>query len=112
MVDHIEEMNMEQADAALEEALTRLERAVLNSEKQEQVSTSEQAIYIEQLEAKNIQLSRDQEEMKRHCIALKKSYEALEAKCKRLENANDSAEKELTATLHDLDQIIAQKSLH
>ena len=112
MVDQIEEMNMEQADAALEEALTRLERAVLNSEKQEQVSTSEQAIYIEQLEAKNIQLSRDQEEMKRHCIALKKSYEALEAKCKRLENANDSAEKELTATLHDLDQIIAQKSLH
>ncbi|MBL4800999.1 MAG: hypothetical protein JKY45_03835 [Emcibacter sp.] len=105
-------MNADQAEAALEEALTRLERAVLNNETQEQAGMSEQALYIEQLEAKNQQLSRDQEKMKKHCIALKNSYEALEVKCRRLENANDSAEKELTATLKDLDQIIAQKSLH
>jgi len=105
-------LNAQQADAAIEEALTRLERAVLNSETQGQANTSEQAIYIEQLETKNKQLARDHDEMKKHCIALKNGYEALEEKCRRLEIANDSAEKELSATLRDLDQIIAQKSLH
>ncbi len=105
-------MSAEQAEAAIEEALTRLERAILNSETQGHESTSEQATYIEQLEIENKQMAREHDEMKKHCIGLKNGYEALEEKCRRLENANESAEKELTNTLHDLDQIIAQKSLH
>ncbi len=99
----------EQTEAAVEEALTRLERAVLNRNLK---GAGEQAVYIEQLETENKQMTRDLAEMKKHCIALKNGYELLEKKCARLENANDSAEKELTATLHDLDQLIAQKSLH
>ncbi len=99
----------EQTDAAVEEALIRLERAVLNRNAK---GAGEQAVYIEQLETENKQMTRDLAEMKKHCIALKNGYELLEKKCVRLENANDSAEKELAATLHDLDQLIAQKSLH
>ncbi len=99
-------------DAAIEEALTRLERAVLRSESREQTSVSEQAHYIEQLEIRNKKLARENEEMKKHCATLKDGYMALEQKCQRLEAVNDSAEKELTATLRDLDHLIAQKSLH
>lgn len=105
-------MNAEQAGAAVDEALTRLERAVLSRDRQGQASSDEQAVYIERLETENRQLARDFAEMKKNCIALKNGYEVLEEKCKRLKNANDSADKELVATLHDLDQIIAQKSLH
>lgn len=96
----------------MDEALTRLERAMLDNVGQEKASTGEQASYIEALETRNKQLARDNEEMKKHCIALKDGYEALEEKCRQLEQVNDSAEKELTATLHDLDQIIARNSLH
>ncbi len=102
----------EQTEAAVEEALTRLERAVLDRNLKGTASSGEQAVYIEQLETENKQMTRDLAEMKKHCIALKNGYEMLEKKYARLENANDSAEKELAATLHDLDQLIAQKSLH
>ncbi len=105
-------MSAEQASAAMEEALTRLERAVLSREKQGQASSGEQAVYIERLETENKQMARDLSEMKKNCIALKNGYELLEEKCSKLANANDSADKELVATLHDLDQIIARKSLH
>lgn len=105
-------MSAEQAGAAMDEALTRLERAVLSRERQGQASSGEQAVYIERLEVENKQMARDLAEMKKNCIALKNGYEVLEEKYARLENANDLAEKELVATLHDLDQIIARKSLH
>lgn len=106
-----EAMSADEAEATIEEALTRLERAILNSEKGH-ASSGEQAVYIEQLEAENKKMTREHDEMKKHCIGLKNGYEALEEKYRRLENANESAEKELTGTLHDLDQIIARKSLH
>jgi len=105
-------MSAEQAQAAMEEALTRLERAVLSHKPQDITSAGEQAIYIERLENENKQMNRDLSEMKKHCVALKNGYEILEKKCRRLEDANDSAEKELATTLQDLDQLIAQKSLH
>lgn len=105
-------MTPDEANAAVDEVLTRLERAVLDRERKSGAGISEQVLYIEQLEAANKKQSRDLEEMKKHCIALKNGYEILEGKCKRLENANDSAERELAATLRDLDQLIAQKSLH
>lgn len=101
-----------EVDAAIEEALMRLERAVLRSESRDETSVSEQALYIEQLEIRNKKLARENEEMKKHCATLKDGYMVLEEKCRRLEAVNDSAEKELTATLRDLDQLIAQKSLH
>ncbi|PCI32030.1 MAG: hypothetical protein COB54_08260 [Alphaproteobacteria bacterium] len=105
-------MSAEQAGSAVDEALTRLERAVFSRKNQGQASSSEQAVYIEQLEIENKKLARELTQMKKNCIALKNGYEAMEEKCTRLEKANDSAEKELVSTLHDLDQIIARKSLH
>jgi len=105
-------MTVEEANAAIEEALTRLERAVLDRGQRRGAGSGEQGVYIEQLETENRQMARDMDEMKKHCIALKKGYEALEEKCARLANANDSAERELAATLRDLDKLIAQKSLH
>lgn len=102
-------LSADQAGESLDEVLTRLERAVLSHDTQ---GSGEKAVYIEQLETENKQLSRDLTEMKKNCIALKNGYEMLEEKCRKVENANDSAEKELVATLHDLDQLIAQKSLH
>jgi len=111
-VDSEKKMSAGQAHDAVEEALTRLERAVLDHERQGMTSSSEQGAYIEQLETENKKMSRDLAEMKKHCLALKGGYEILENKYMRLEDINDSAEKELAATLHDLDQLIAQKSLH
>lgn len=88
----------DQAEAKMEEALMRLERAVLNRESQEITSSGEQAGYIEQLETENKQMARDM-------VLMKEKY-------RRLEKITDSAERELLATLNDLDQMIAQKSLH
>lgn len=105
-------ISSEQAGAVVDEALTRLERAVLSRKKDGQTNNGEQSAYVEQLETENKQLTRDFAEMKKNCIALKNGYEILEEKCKKLEQANDSAEKELVLSLHDLDQLIAQKSLH
>ena len=106
------EMTAEEMTAHAEELLTRLERALLSREGQEKASVSEQILYIQQLEEKNKQLTRDQDEMKKHCIALKSSYEALEKKYASLENITAAAEKNISDTLSDLDKIIAQKSLH
>lgn len=105
-------LNVGKMEEAVNEALIRLERAVLSHESRGQVSSGEQAVYIERLETENKQMARDFSEMKKSCIALKNGYELLEEKYAKLENANDSAGKELVATLHDLDQIIARKSLH
>ncbi|PCJ31584.1 MAG: hypothetical protein COA93_10775 [Alphaproteobacteria bacterium] len=105
-------MSAEQARAAMEEALTRLERTLLSRAAQGVTTSGEQAVYIERLESENKQMSRDLAEMKKHCVALKNGYESLEKKCQNLADANDSAEKELAITLRDLDQLIAQKSLH
>lgn len=105
-------LSAEEVNAAVEEALTRLERAILSRQQKGGTSRGEQIVYIEQLESEKKQLAVSLEEMKKHCIALKNSYDALEEKCRRLENANDSASKELAATLDDLDNLIAQKSLH
>ncbi|PCI45541.1 MAG: hypothetical protein COB49_09925 [Alphaproteobacteria bacterium] len=105
-------MSGQQAGSAVDEALTRLERVLLSRTGQGQASSGEQAVYIERLEEENRQMARNLAEMKKSCIALKNGYELLEEKCAKLENANVSAEKELVATLHDLDQIIARKSLH
>ena len=105
-------MSADHAEIAIDEALTRLERALSKGAKQGKASTSEQAVYIEQLEIENKKLAREHAQMKKNCIALKNGYETLEKKCKKLENANDSAEKELVSTLNDLDQVIARKSLH
>ena len=107
-----EKTGIEATEAAMDGALTRLERAVLNRKSKGKSDVTEQAIYIEQLESKNKQMSRDLADMKKHCLALKSSYELLENKCQKLEYANDSAEKELANTLRDLDHMIAQKSLH
>ena len=105
-------MTVDEVNSTLEEALIRLERAVLSKPVQDTSDATERAIYIEQLEQENKKLTRSLDEMKKHCIALKNGYEMLEDKCARLEKANDSAERELANTLQDLDQIIAQKSLH
>ncbi|MCF8474776.1 MAG: hypothetical protein K9G26_08775 [Emcibacter sp.] len=105
-------LTAQNANAAVEEALIRLERAILDQKKKTEPISAEQASYMEELENKNKQLSRDAEEMKKHCIALKTGYEALEKKYKKLEKINESAEKALETTIHDIDQIIAQKSLH
>lgn len=105
-------ITVDQTEARMEEALMRLERAVLNRGTRAQADTGEQAIYIEQLESENIQMARDLANIKENCAALKTGYEELEGKYTRLAKINDSAERELLATLHDLDQLIAQKSLH
>ncbi|PHZ85707.1 hypothetical protein [Paremcibacter congregatus] len=96
----------------IEDAILRLERALLSRSEKTGVSSDEQAGYIAELEEQNKKLMRELDETKKHCITLKKGYELLEAKYRRLEEANDSAEKELATTLQDLDALIAQKSLH
>lgn len=102
----------QQMSVAIEAALIRLERAVLDRRPQNIALSGEQASYIDQLEGENRQMARDIAEMKKHCLALKGGYEILAEKYQQLEDINNSAEKELASTLRDLDQLIAQKSLH
>lgn len=101
-----------QIAATMDEALTRLERAVLDRQKRDAAPSGEQAGYIAQLESENRQMARDVADMKKHCIALKTSYEILAEKCQRLEDINQVAEKDLASTLQDIDQLIARQSLH
>jgi len=101
-------ISAEQAYAEAEEALTRLERALL-SRKQ---PAGESDIKTAQLEMKNQQMSRDLEEMKKHCIALTTGYDMLKEKNRQLENAHEAAADDLSTTLRDLDKLIAQNSLH
>lgn len=104
--------NPEQITATMEAALTRLERTVFDHKRQDLAASHERTGYMEQLEEKNRQMTRDMTEMKKHCIALKASYDSLAEKYQRLENINISAERDLAATLQDLDHLIAQKTLH
>jgi len=104
--------NGDQIAATMDEALTRLERAVLGRQAPDAPPSGEQAGYIAQLESENRQMARDVADMKKHCLALKGSYEILAEKYQRLESINESAEKNLAATLQDIDQLIARQSLH
>jgi len=104
--------NREQITATMDEALTRLERAILGRQVRDAVPSGEQADYIARLESENRQMARDVADMKKHCLALKASYELLAEKYQRLEDINQSAEKDLAATLQDIDQLIARQSLH
>jgi len=104
--------NRDQIAATMDEALTRLERAVLDRQAQDAAPPGEQADYISRLESENRQMARDVADMKKHCLALKGSYEILVEKYQLLESINESAEKDLAATLQDIDQLIARQSLH
>lgn len=105
-------VSAEEEIASLEEALTRLERSVLDKQRKIKAGSDEQMDYIEQLEKENRQLNRQVEKLNQDCLTLKKGYKAQENKTRKLEKLNDSVGKELTATIMDLDRIIAQESVH
>lgn len=111
-VDSKTNISADKANDALEEALTRLERALLNRENKGQMDVGEQAVYIEQLETDNKKKFRDLETLTKKYADLKDRNAVLEKKCQLLEKTNDSAEKELAIMLKDLDLLISQKNLH
>lgn len=89
---------------ALEEVLTRLERAILSKQDKFKSGSSEQADFINQLEKENRALSRELE-------VARDNVEKLEDRLERLEKAGDSAEKEIGMMVRHLDGLIAEQSV-
>lgn len=88
---------------ALEEVLTRLERAILTKQAKLKSGSSEQADFIHQLEKENRALSRE-------LVVARENVEKLEDRVEKLENAGDSAEKDIGLMIKHLDALISQQN--
>lgn len=90
---------------ALDEVLARLERAILSKQAKFKSGSSEQADFINQLEKENRALSRELE-------VARDNVEKLEERLEKIENAGESAEKEIGMMVKQLDNLISQQSTH
>ena len=90
---------------ALEEVLARLERAILTKQAKLKTGSSEQADFIHQLEKENRALARELE-------VARDNVEKLEERIEHLEEAGDSAEKDIGMMVQQLDALIAQQNTH
>ena len=89
---------------ALEEVLTRLERAILSKQTKFKTGSGEQADFINQLEKENRALSRELE-------VARDNVEKLEERVEKLENAGDSAQKDIGLMVRQLDSLISQQNI-
>jgi predicted nuclease with TOPRIM domain len=90
---------------ALEEVLTRLERAILTKQTNFKTGSGEQADFISQLEKENRALSRELD-------VARDNVEKLEERIEVLENAGDSAQKEIGVMIKQLDGLISEQNTH
>jgi len=90
---------------ALDEVLARLERAILSKQAKFKSGFSEQADFINQLEKENRTLSRELD-------VARDNVEKLEDRLERLENAGESAEKEIGMMVKQLDSLISEQNTH
>ncbi len=90
---------------ALDEVLTRLERAILDKQAKFKSGSGEQADFIHQLEKENRALSRELD-------VARINVEKLEERLERLEKAGESAETEIGLMVNQLDTLISQQSSH
>lgn len=103
MADREQRLSADKTVKALEEVLTRLERAILSKQAKNKSGSSEQADFINQLEKENRALSRELE-------VARNNVEKLEDRLESLEKAGDSAEKEIGMMVRHLDGLIAEQS--
>ena len=103
MADKEKRLSADKTVMALEEVLARLERAILSKQAKFKSGSSEQADFINQLEKENRALSRELE-------VARDNVEKLEERLERLEDAGDSAEKEISLMVKQLDSLIADQS--
>jgi predicted RNase H-like nuclease (RuvC/YqgF family) len=90
---------------ALDEVLTRLERAILEKQAKFKAGSSEQADFINQLEKENRALSRELD-------VARNNVEKLEDRLESFEKAGDSATKEIGLMVKQLDTLISQQTSH
>lgn len=98
-------LSAEKTVMALEEVLTRLERAILDKQAKFKTGSGEQADFINQLEKENRALSRELD-------VARINVEKLEDRLERLEKVGESAQSEIGAMINHLDTIISQQSSH
>ena len=97
-------LSAEKTVMALEEVLTRLERAILSKQTKFKTGSGEQADFINQLEKENRALSRELE-------VARDNVEKLEERLEMLENAGDSAQKDIGQMVRQLDILISQQNI-
>ncbi len=90
---------------ALDEVLTRLERAVLSKQTKNKAGSSEQADFIHQLEKENRALSRELD-------VARNNVEKLEERLEKLEKAGESAENEIGTMIDQLNALISEQKIH
>lgn len=104
MVEKEKRLSADKTVMALEEVLARLERAILSKQAKNKSGSSEQADFINQLEKENRALSRELE-------VARNNVEKLEERLETVEEAGDSAEKEIGLMIRQLDSLIAEQNV-
>ena len=105
MSDNDQRLTAEKTVMALEEVLGRLEKAIVSKQARSQSGSSEQADFIHQLEKENRALSRELE-------VARTNVEKLEERIETLEQAGDSAQKEMGLMIKQLDVLISEQNTH
>lgn len=105
MVQKEKRLSAEKTAMALDEVMTRLEKAILSTGVKSKSGSSEQADFIHQLEKENRALSRELD-------VARDNVEKLEERVETLENAGDSAEKDIGQMIKQLDSLIADQARH
>lgn len=105
MAPKTERLTADKTIKALDEVLTRLERAILTKQTKIKSGSSEQADFIHQLEKENRALLRELE-------VARDNVEKLEERLETLEKASESAEKEIGLMVRHLDTLIEEQKAH
>ncbi|MBT5766768.1 hypothetical protein [Pseudemcibacter sp.] len=105
MSDNDQRLTADKTVMALEEVLGRLEKAIVSKQARSQSGSSEQADFIHQLEKENRALSRELE-------VARTNVEKLEERIETLEQAGDSAQKEMGLMIKQLDVLISEQNTH
>jgi len=105
MSDNDQRLTADKTVMALEEVLGRLGKAIASKQARSQSGSSEQADFIHQLEKENRALSRELE-------VARTNVEKLEERIETLEQAGDSAQKEMGLMIKQLDVLISEQNTH
>lgn len=105
MTQNDKRLSAEKTVMALEEVLGRLEKAIASKQVRSQSGSSEQADFIHQLEKENRALSRELD-------VSRANVEKLEERIETLEQAGDSAQKEMGLMVKQLDVLISEQNAH
>ncbi len=105
MSDNDQRLTADKTVMALEEVLGRLEKAIVSKQARSQSGSSKQADFIHQLEKENRALSRELE-------VARTNVEKLEERIETLEQAGESAQKEMGLMIKQLDVLISEQNTH